>query len=91
MYVQLGGFHALMDNTLDFLLDRNLSRDKVLDNCKRFEMGLRKFTPRLGLIRREIPTEYDHYVRVLLKYVRDAREKAIEPLFGNNVVPNIRH
>ncbi|MEQ1763693.1 MAG: hypothetical protein ABL984_11155 [Pyrinomonadaceae bacterium] len=87
MYNELGGFHALMDDTLAFL-EMAPKRDKTLDNLKRFEMTLRGFAPRLALIRREAPQEYDHYVRVLLKYLRDARSKAIEPLFGNSVVPN---
>lgn len=89
MYDELGGFHALMDDTLEFL-ESAPRRDKTLDNLKRFEMTLRGFAPRLGLLRREIPAEYDHYVRVLLKYLRDARSKAIEPLFGDSVVPNRR-
>lgn len=87
MYNELGGFHALMDDTLAYL-ESAPRRDKTLDNLKRFEMSLRGFAPRLALIRREAPQEYDHYVRVLLRYLRDARSKAIEPLFGNSVVPN---
>ena len=89
MYDELGGFHALMDDTLEFL-ESAPRREKTLDNLKRFEMTLRGFAPRLGLLRREIPVEYDHYVRVLIKYLRDARSKAIEPLFGDSVVPNRR-
>ena len=89
MYVELGGFHALMDDTLDFL-ESAPRKDKTLDNLKRFEMTLRSFAPRLALIRREIPAEYDHYVRSLLRYLRDARSKAIEPFFGDSVVPNRR-
>jgi len=90
MYNELGGFHALMDDTLEFL-ETAPRKDKTLDNLKRFEITLRGFAPRLAMIRREIPTEYDHYVRVLLKYLRDARSKAIEPLFGNSVVPMRRN
>ncbi|MEO5860427.1 MAG: hypothetical protein ABIR33_15940 [Pyrinomonadaceae bacterium] len=87
MYNELGGFHALMDNTLEYL-ETAPRKDKTLDNLKRFEMTLRGFAPRLALIRREAPQEYDHYVRVLLRYLRDARSKAIEPLFGDSVVPH---
>lgn len=90
MYSELGGFHALMDDTLEFL-EAAPRKEKTLDNLKRFEMTLRGFAPRLALIRREIPAEYDHYVRVLLKYLRDARSKAIEPLFGDSVVPTRRN
>lgn len=90
MYDELGGFHALMDDTLEFL-ESAPRRDKTLDNLKRFEMTLRGFAPRLALLRRESPPEYDHYIRVLLKYLRDARSKAIEPLFDNSVVPTRRN
>jgi len=89
MYNELGGFHALMDDTLEFL-EHAPRRDKTLDNLKRFEMTLRGFAPRLGLIRREVPAEYDHYLRSLIRYLRDARSKAIEPLFGDSVVPQRR-
>lgn len=90
MYNQLGGFHALMDDTLEFL-ENAPKRDKTLDNLKRFELSLRTFAPRLGLIRRDLPSEYDHYVRSLIRYLRDARTKAIEPLFGDSVVPQKRN
>ncbi|MGE3168607.1 MAG: hypothetical protein AB7G18_16575 [Pyrinomonadaceae bacterium] len=90
MFNELGGFHALMDDTLEFL-ESAPRRDKTLDTLKRFEMTLRTFAPRIALIRRELPSEYDHYVRSLLRYLRDARSRAIEPLFGDTVVPNRRN
>lgn len=90
MYKELGGFHALMDDTLDFLFDSGKTRDSVQNNFKRFELGLRSFAPRLGVIRRELPAEYDPYIKSLIKYLRDARSKAVEPLFGDSVVPQKR-
>lgn len=89
MYDELGGFHALMDDTLEFL-ENAPRRDKTLSNLKRFEITLRGFAPRLGLIRRELPSEYDHYVRSLIRYLRDARSKAIEPFFDDSIVPQRR-
>lgn len=88
MYNELGGFHALMDDTLEFLYGSSKNRDSVLNNFKRFEMGLRKFGPRIGVIRREIPLEYDPYLKSLVRYLRDARSKAVEPLFADTVVPS---
>ena len=41
-----------------------------------------------GLIRREIPVEYDPYLKSLIRYLRDARTKAVEPLFADTVVPS---
>jgi hypothetical protein len=87
MYKQLGSFHGLMDNTLAYLDKSDRNRGKVLNNYKRFEMGLRQFRPRLELIRRSIPVMYEPYVRNLISYVREARAKAVEPLFGDSVVP----
>ncbi len=87
MFVQLGGFHGLMDNMLAFLNNSDKDSAKVLNNFKRFEIGLRYFTTRLELIRRDMPLRYEFYVRTLIKYLRAARAKAIEPLFDDLVEP----
>lgn len=86
MFRELGGFHALMDDGLQFLNRRDTDSGKVLDNFKRFEIGLRAFSPRIEIIRRELPLRYDFYVRKLMGYVREARAKAIDPLFSDSVV-----
>ncbi len=88
MYDELGGFHAILDDTLDYLNKRDTGSGKVLDNYKRLEMSLRKFAPRIELIRRDLPIKYESYVRKLIIYVREARSKAIAPLFDDYVVPN---
>ncbi len=88
MFTELGGFHALMDNTLAFLTRSDQNNGKILNNFKRFEIGLRMFTPRLEVIRRESPVKYETYVRNLIKYLRDTRTKAVEPFFGTSVVPD---
>ncbi len=87
MFTELGGFHALMDNTLAFLSKSNSNNGKVLNNYKRIELSLRKYITRLELIRRDLPLEYEPYVRRLTKYVREARTRAVEPLFGETVLP----
>jgi|CXWL01.1.fsa_nt_gi hypothetical protein len=87
MFRELGSFHALMDESLEFLGHRDTgSNGKVLDNFKRLEIGLRGFSPRIETIRRELPIRYDDYVRKLMKYVRDARTRAVDPLFGETVI-----
>ncbi len=88
MFDELGGFRALMDDTLNFLSRNNAGSGKVLNNFKRIEISLRKYITRLELIRRDLPPEYEPYVRRLVKYVREARTKAVEPLFGETVLPN---
>lgn len=86
MFIELGIFHGLIDHTLAFLQDSNSK--KAINNFKRLEIGLRKFPPRLGMIRSDLPVRYEFYVRVLLRYIRQARAKAIEPLFGDTVIPD---
>lgn len=86
MFDELGGFHALMDKTLDFLDRNDDGGGKILNNFKRLEINLRAFLPRLELIRRDLPARYEFYVRDLAKNVRRARSKAIEPFFGQTVV-----
>jgi hypothetical protein len=88
MFVELGAFHGLMDSMLEFLNRSDKDSGKVLNNFKRFEIGLRGFTPRLALIHRELPGKYEQYVRILIKNLRNARAKAIEPLFDDVVVPD---
>ena len=88
MFSEMGGLHALVDNTLEYLDSKNGRRGSVQNNFKRFEIGLRKLAPRLEVIRRELPSKYEFYTRQLIIYVRDARSRAVEPLFGESVVPN---
>ena len=90
MFTQLGFFHALMDNTLDFLERNNIGSGKILNYYKRFEINLRGFIARLEVIRRDLPPRFEYYVRTLVRAVRDARTRAVEPLFDDTVVPNNR-
>lgn len=87
MFNELGNFHALVDNTLDFLGGKDSDSGKVLNNFKRIELSLRKYITRLELIRRDLPIKYEFYVRKLVKHIREARTRAVEPLFGDSVVP----
>lgn len=88
MFAELGSFHALVDNILDFLNRNDNGKGKVLDNFKRVEINLRLFLPRIELIRRDLPDKYEPYIRDLVKQTRKAREKAVEPLFSNTIVPD---
>jgi hypothetical protein len=83
VFRELGGFHALIIDALEYLTNSDSDKKKVLNNFKRFEIGLRTFTLRLELIRREMPPQREYYIRMLLREMRDARAKAVEPLFGD--------
>lgn len=86
MFRELGVFHALVDDSVVFLEKRDPNNRKVLDTFKKLEIGLRGFIPRLETVRRELPLRYEDYVRQLMKFVRDARARAIDPMFGDGVV-----
>jgi len=87
MFTEFGGFQGILDNMMDFLLMSDTDSGKVLNNFKRFEIGLRGFVPRIEVVRRDLPIRYEPYVKGVIKYIRDARSKALEPLFGE---PQIR-
>jgi hypothetical protein len=83
----LGGFQILLENTLGFLSRNNVENDAVQSNLKKLELTLRGQTSRLEVMRRAMPSRYAFYVQKLIRIVRDARTKAIEPLFDDTVVP----
>jgi hypothetical protein len=85
MYAELGGFHALMENTLDYLLHTPVNEGKRLNSLKKFEISLREFTPRIEALKRDSPANFEPYIKSLLKYIDDARDKAVEPFFRNAV------
>lgn len=86
MFDELGSFEALVDKTLEFLNRSDNGRGKTLNNFKRLDLSLRTFSPRIEIIRRDVPAEYEFYVRSLSRSVREARAKAVEPFFGDTVV-----
>lgn len=86
VFRELGAFHGLLENALDFLQKRNNDSGKVLDNFKRLEIGLRSFVPRIETLRREMPPRYEDYLVMLLKNVREARSKAVDTFFDDTVL-----
>lgn len=86
MFRELGFFHALVDDSVTFLEKHDKSSKKVLDTFKKLEIGLRGFIPRLETVRRELPLRYEDYVLHLMKFVREARARAIDPMFSDSVV-----
>lgn len=86
MFFEIGVLQGLIEYSLEYLYKVNRGTDKDFDNFKKFEMALRSFTPRIELLRREAPERYDKYLQSVLKQVRDARSKAVDPLFGDRVI-----
>lgn len=87
MFTELGAFHAIMDDTLNYISRSSPNRDAKLNNFKRLEIGLRRMNPQIDLLRRNSPPERERYLFNLSRNVRDARARAIEPLFSDTVVP----
>jgi hypothetical protein len=85
-FKELGMFEALMDDSVTYLAKKDNDSNKVLDALRKLEIGLRTFMPRLETIRRLLPLNCDDYVRKLMKNLRDARAKAVDPMFSDNVV-----
>jgi DNA repair ATPase RecN len=83
---ELGSYQKLLEDALSFLKKNNTESGKVKNNLMRLEMILRKHTVALENIRREMPYKFGWHVEKLMKYIDDAREEAIEPLYDNNVV-----
>jgi hypothetical protein len=85
-FKQLGIFEALMDDSVGYLVKNDTNSNKTLDALRKLEIGLRAFMPRLETIRRILPLNCDDYVRKLMKNLRDARAKAVDPMFSDSVV-----
>ncbi len=90
MYDELGKFHALMDYTYGFIHRSGKGTAKTLNNFKRFEIGIRAYTPRIEVVRRNLPIKYEVYLRSLLKEMRDTRGKAVDAFFDDSVVPQAK-
>jgi hypothetical protein len=85
---EIGIYQGLLEDSFKFLEQNDLKNDKVQDNFRKLEIVLRKHITRLELIRREMTYKYAWHVQKLMKFVREIRAKAVEPLFSDTVVPN---
>ena len=86
MFTSLGRFAGLMDHALRDLLRYDAQGRQPLDGLKRYDLGLRPFLVRLEILRRKVPYTHEYYIKLVMKQLQDAREKALEPLFGDTVI-----
>jgi hypothetical protein len=84
---EIGAYQGLLEDSFKFLEQNDLKSEKVQDNFRNLELVLRKQMTRLELIRREMSYKYGWHVQKLMKFVREVRAKAVEPLFSDTVVP----
>jgi uncharacterized protein YicC (UPF0701 family) len=87
---ELGTFEAILNEALHTLSKGNRDSGKVQNSGKMIEAALRRFSARIELMRRKMPSAYAYHVQKLIKVIRDARTKAIEPLWGEVVLPKTR-
>jgi hypothetical protein len=85
---EIGIYQGLLEDSFSFLERNDLKNDKVQENFRKLEIVLRKHITRLELIRREMTYKYAWHVQKLMKFVREVRAKAVEPLFSDTVLPN---
>lgn len=83
----LAAFQALLENTFTYL-EKNDIKNKADGRFKQLEIFLRKQVPRLETLRRTMPYKFGYYVLKLMKVVREARAKAVEPLFAEPLAPS---
>lgn len=84
MFFELGAFQGLIEDTLRTLLEYDGVKrtSSQISNLKRFEVTVRGFPPRIEMIRRKTyDFEFDAYISDLQVQIRDARSRALDPMF----------
>ncbi len=81
----LGNYHALLDYFLEILIESTKKDKKAFRALKDFEISLRQHIHRLELVRRQTPYSYGWHVQKLIRVVRQARARAVEPMYGDAI------
>ncbi|HKP72888.1 MAG TPA: hypothetical protein VJT82_08125 [Pyrinomonadaceae bacterium] len=83
---ELGVYHALLDDAIDFLQQNGKNESKSRDLFKRLEQALHNHAARIESMRRMTPAEFAGNVLALIKHVRDMRTESLEAFYGNTVL-----
>src|SRR5262249_40433702 len=84
--VEVGMYHALIENALDFLSSVKRDNNKSRDLYKRLELALRADGPRLTAMRRITPLEFAVWIKHVEDFARDGRTEALNSFYGHTVV-----
>ena len=84
--VEVGMYHALIENALAFLSSIKRDNNKTRDLYKRLEMALRADGPRLTAMRRITPLEFAVWIKHVEDFARDGRTEALNSFYGHTVV-----
>ena len=83
---EVGMYHALIENVLEFLSTFKRDSNKTRDLYKRLEMALRADGPRLTAMRRITPLEFAVWIKQVEDFARDGRTEALNSFYGHTVV-----
>lgn len=84
--VEVGMYHALIENALSFLESVKRDNNKTRDLYKRLELTLRADGPRLTAMRRNTPLEFAVWIKHVEDFARDGRTEALNSFYGHTVV-----
>jgi hypothetical protein len=84
--VEVGMYHALIENALQFLTTSKRDSNKTRDLYKRLELALRADGPRLTAMRRITPLEFAVWIKHVEDFARDGRTEALNSFYGHTVV-----
>lgn len=84
--VEVGMYHALIENALKFLSTFKRDSNKTRDLYKRLELALRADGPRLTAMRRVTPLEFAVWIKHVEDFARDGRTEALNSFYGHTVV-----
>jgi hypothetical protein len=83
---EVGMYHALIENALEFLSTFKRDSNKTRDLYKRLELALRSHGPRLTAMRRTTPLEFAVWIKKVEDYAREGRTEALNSFYGHTVV-----
>jgi hypothetical protein len=83
---EVGSYHALIEDVLQFLSSIKRDNNKTRDLYKRLEIALRSDGPRLTTMRRTTPLEYAVWIKKVEEFARDSRTEALNSFYGHTVV-----
>ena len=83
---EVGSYHALIEDALDFLAAMKRDSNKTRDHYKRLELALRAHGPRLTTMRRTTPLEYAVWIKKVEEFAREGRTEALNSFYGHTVV-----
>ena len=83
---EVGMYHALIENALEYLSSFKRDSNKTRDLYKRLEMALRGHGPRLTNMRRTTPLEFAVWIKEVEDFAREGRTEALNSFYGHTVV-----